>query len=242
MAIMIEKVPDERTVLARIRAEMEQQLLAGGAPEEVHSFLIQHWARLMLGIYLAKGNKDPDWQAGWETVSALLWSLSPKQGREDTVQLLRTLPALLARLQEGCVALVMPLAERDALFKRLALLHAAVVREGLHSVMPGGEPAAGISRAADAGDEDLAALVPAALPASSDVGVAEKPRGALPKLGLGNRVRFMGGEENRELLVHWISPMGGMYLFTNNQGLEAITLTRARLEAKFRAGEAQLAG
>lgn len=244
MAIMSEKVPDERAVLARIRTEMEQQLRTGGAPEEVHSFLVQHWARLMLGIYLAKGNQDPDWQAGWDTVSALLWSLSPKQGREDTAQMLRTLPTLLARLQEGCIALAMPLAERDALFKRLALLHAAVAREGLHSGPAGREPAAGMATAPDAGEGEgiLASLAPAALPMPARGAVPDRPGGVMPKLGLGNRVRFLGAGENRELLVHWISPMGGMYLFTNSQGLEALTLTRARLEAKFRAGEAQLAG
>lgn len=242
---MSDKVPDERTVLARIRSEMEQHMREAGAPEEVHAFLVQHWARLMLGIFMAKGNQDPDWQAGWDTVSALLWSLSPKQGREDTVKMLRTLPTLLARLQEGCVALGMPLAERDTLFKRLAMLHAAVAREGLHS---GAGPDTVGRVTLDGGDTELAKLAPAPLPAIPPENAPSPPvpgartDGILPKLERGNRVRFIASGEDRELVVNWISPMGGMYLFTNSQGLEALTLTRARLEAKFRAGEARLAG
>jgi hypothetical protein len=35
--------------------------------------------------------------------------------------------------------------------------------------------------------------------------------------------------------------MGGMYMFANDQGLDAITLTQARLAARFREGEVWLA-
>jgi hypothetical protein len=42
-------------------------------------------------------------------------------------------------------------------------------------------------------------------------------------------------------MVHWVSPLGGMYLFTNDQGLDALTLTRARLAERFAAGTARMA-
>jgi hypothetical protein len=40
--------------------------------------------------------------------------------------------------------------------------------------------------------------------------------------------------------LNWISPAGGMYLFGNEQGLDAMTLTRARLTERFAQGLAAL--
>lgn len=233
----------EHIVLTRVRGEVERQFHASGAPVEIYEFLIQHWSRLMTDIFMAKGNQDPDWQAGWDTLNALLWSLSPKQGRKETTLMLRALPSLLVRLQEGCVALGMSVPERDAMFQRLAMLHAAVAREGLHA---DGHEATGNADRLDEGLEpetsvDLSKLPP---PSHGDgaeieaIGVVDE-RG-FPELKVGSRISLRVGADDRLMLLNWLSPMGGMYLFTNEQGLDALTLTRARLEAKFRQGEAKL--
>lgn len=236
----------ERIVLARIRGEVARQLQDCGAPEEVHDFLAQHWARLMTDIFMAKGNQDPDWQAGWDTVNALLWSLAPKQGRKETTLLLKTLPGLLARLQEGCAALGLPGPERDAFFERLAVLHAAVARAGLQEE-PRMEPDE--SGAPDHHEKAGEPLVDfSCLPsprqgyssvAAGDMSPVAQP---FPVLSLGCRIRLRVGLEDKILQLNWLSPMGGMYMFTNEEGLDALTLTRARLETKFRLGEAQLVG
>lgn len=123
---MYDTLLNERDVLARIRLEMEKHLLQHQAPEDVNEFLIQHWAKLMTGIFMAKGNQDADWNAGWDAVNALLWSLSPKFGRVETEKMLRLLPSILSRLQEGCNALGLSSPERDPFFERLAMLHAAI--------------------------------------------------------------------------------------------------------------------
>lgn len=233
----------ERIVLTRIRCEVERQLRDSGAPEEVHGFLTQHWSQLMTDIFMAKGNQDPDWQAGWDTMNALLWSLAPKQGRKETTLMLRTLPNILARLQEGCAALGMPAHDRDPFFERLALLHAAVARAGLRegdastSIGPGG------------GEEDLiteevvdiARLPPPSLNFESPPCSLDSMEGhGLPELNVGSRISLRVGVEDKILRLNWLSPMGGMYLFTNEEGMDALTLTRARLEAKFQQGEARL--
>jgi len=232
---MAEKSPRTSDVLNKIQDEMAQQLKKSGAPEEVHIFLMQDWSRLLVGIYLAKGNQHSDWKAGWETVHALLWSLAPKRGMEETSTLLRMLPTLLSRLHAGCAALTMPLGDRDALFERLAMLHAALAREGLQA-RPDEEGPITRLRAEDVAspeESDLHGLsAPELLPTDQRI--------AQPKLQLGDRVVFKGQGSARELVLTWISPMGGMYLFANELGLDAVTLTRARLEAKFQAGEASL--
>lgn len=235
----------ERIVFLRIRGELERQLHHCGAPEEIHEFLTQHWARLMTDIFMAKGNQDPDWQAGWDTVNALLWSLAPKQGRKETALLLKTLPSLLARLQEGCTALGLPGSERDAFFERLAILHAAVAREGMHEGVSLTPDETGAPAPRDLGgvpDVDFSRL-PAPLQGSADAAMAPDPDAGgqpLPALTLGCRIRLRVGLQDKILLLNWVSPMGGMYMFTNEEGRDALTLTRARLEAKFRLGEAQL--
>ena len=176
-------------------------------------------------------------------MNALLWSLSPKRGRQETALMLRTLPGLLARLQEGCAALGVPAPERDALFGRLAMLHAAVAREGLHAD-PSMESEAVEQlevAAAQAVALDFANLPP---PSHDDGAILAQDDDAEPaplsRLTIGSRVVLRVGAEDKMMALNWVSPMGGMYLFTNKHGLDALTLTRARLAAKFREGEAKL--
>ncbi len=198
----------------------------------------------MTDIFMVKGNQDPDWQAGWDTMNALLWSLAPKHGRAETTLFLRALPHLLSRLQEGCIALGVPTVERDAFFERLAMLHAAVAREGLQA--GSGNDSEGAGKHLDDAEGVVTSFNFSELPAPTC-----EPRGAasqdaiasseiVPSLKVGSRIRLRVGREDKVLMLNWLSPMGGMYLFTNEEGLDAMTLTKARLVSKFRQGEAQL--
>lgn len=241
---MRESVPTERDVLGRIRLEMEKYLHENEAPEDVHYFLIHHWARLMTSIFMAKGNQDADWNSGWDTVNAMLWSLSPKYGRLETEKMLRMLPSILARLQEGCAALAIPSLEKDMFFERLAMMHAAVARAGLKYREDQDQGVTRMGASADGGTQaDLAKLVPTALSGHA----TQEPHGHsltshpdLPELKRGDRVRFTQGKENRVLRLNWVSPAGGMFMFANEQGLDALTLTRSRLAERFQAGAARL--
>jgi len=239
---IVNKQANEHTVLLRIQTEMDRHLLEHDAPEEIIGFLRQHWARLLTGIFMAKGNQHADWLAGWDTVNALLWSLAPKASRSETEKMLHMLPTLLARMHEGCAALSIPLPERDALFERLAMMHAAVARAGLRCR---NEPETGITHLAAVPEPDaavdLAALNP---PRSMPIEFEPAPTAgmplAMPALKLGDRVRFRLQDQIRILHLNWVSPAGGMYLFGNEQGLDAMTLTRARLADRFTHGQAAL--
>lgn len=227
---MHESVATEREVLDRIRLEIDKHLRDQKAPEDVHDFLVHHWARLMTGIFMAKGNQDPDWIAGWDTVNLLLWSLSPKSGRQETETMLRGLANILARLHEGCAALGISLPEQDAFFGRLALLHAAVARDGLKFRERPGQASQSEASGGDTAGAELADAGDGAPP----------PPAGLPELKSGDRLRFGTAGEERVLVLNWVSPVGGMYMFTNDQGLDALTLTRARLQERFQAGTAHL--
>jgi len=233
---------NEHVVLHRIQAEMDRYLLEHDAPEEIVGFLRQHWARLLTGIFIAHGNRSADWLAGWDTVNALLWSLSPKNSRVETEKMLHMLPTLLARMHEGCAALSISMFERDLIFERLAMMHAAVARAGLRCR---NEPEIGVTRLASMPRLDEAAdLTALEAPKNNPISFASPPTTnmplPMPDLKIGDRVHFRLQDQARTLFLNWISPAGGMYLFGNEHGLDALTLTRARLAERFSQGQAAL--
>lgn len=232
----------EKSVLQRIQSEMDRYLLEHDAPEEVRGFLRHHWAQFLTVIFLTRGNQHADWLGGWDTLNALLWSLAPKSSRSETEKMLHMLPTLLSRLQAGCAVVGMSTLERDALFERLAMMHAAVARAGLRCR---DQAEVGITRLAESSDvegaADLAVLNP---PTYSTIELDPPPETGMPlpmpQLNIGDRVLFRASGQVRTLYLNWISPAGGMYLFGNEHGLDAMTLTRARLAERFRHGQAAL--
>lgn len=231
----------ERQVHDHIRQEIEGRLARAGAPKEVRHFLLERWSYLLAGIYFSHGDQHPDWEAGWHTVNALLWSLAPKQDQEETEQFLRLLPTLLGRLQDGCDAMNLGVDERDELFSSLALLHAAVARVGLQTARDADGPVTQLGRDADLGfsEADLAGLDAGAMSGETphpDDGGHDPAR--IDGLKVGDSMRFRIDGAEKMLFLQWVSPMGGMYLFADEEGYDAVSLTRARLNEKLSRGEA----
>jgi hypothetical protein len=233
----------ERQVLDHIRQEVEARLASSGAPREIREFLLDHWALLLAGIYFSRGDQHPDWEAGWHTVNALLWSLMPKRDQEETEQFLSLLPTLLGRLQDGCDAMNLDAGERDQLFSQLALLHAAVARDGLQAARDAEGPTTQLGRDADRqfSEAELAALDVETL-AVEPIGPAPPPEEAasIDDLKVGSRARFVIEGQERSLFLQWVSPMGGMFLFADQDGYDAVSLTRARLADKIASAEVTL--
>lgn len=242
---------DELAVYARVRAEMDRLTDHAEIPVDIRDFLLNQWSRLMTGLFMARGDQDADWRAGWETVNGLVYSLLPKHSVAETEQFLRELPRLLWRLHEGCTALGLLSNQRDQLFSRLALLHASIARDGLQIGKSPDEPRLGevyepeeeeVSQAAEqAASPDVSGTPsPAAAPVTS---APDGHKGeVVPSLSTGDRVSFKHERGERILVLTGKSPMGGMYMFTNEDGLEAMTYTHGRLAAKFRSGEARVVG
>ncbi len=233
----------EREVYEHIREEIENRLTRTGAALEVSDFLLNRWSYLLAGIYFSHGDQHPDWEAGWQTVNALLWSLVPKQDQEETEQLLRLLPTLLGRIQDGCDAMNMDGAERDALFSQLALLHAAVARPGLQADHDESGPVTHLALDADLemGDEELSGLgeqTPLVVVPESATAASAVP--GLDTIKVGDAVYLKTPGGGKTLYLQWASPMGGMYLFADSDGFDAVSLTRARVVERLRSGELRL--
>jgi len=235
---MVFKKQDIESYL-RIQDDLRALIERARAPEDVSEFILDRWGELLTSIRQDRGDEHPDWQAGWDTVHALLWSLSPKQTVEEVRYLLQLLPVLLERLQDGCAALHMEKSECDLFFEHLAMLHAAIVRGGAEpeglvdphdfGAEPGAFPEGG----------EMLTTAPVAVPSESGrvpFGLDELVAGLKP----GVRVQLTEAGRDRRLRLQWVSPMRGMYLFTDEQGQDALSMTRAKLKDKFHAGEACL--
>jgi hypothetical protein len=231
----------EERVHERICGEIESRLRKTGAPLEIRSFLLDRWSFLLAGVYFSHGDRHPDWEAGWHTVNALLWSLTPKLGQAQTERFLRLLPELLERLHSGCDAMQLEAGERDRFFAGLTLLHAAVMRAGLGNVRDHAGPFSRLGQEADRAfsDEEMARLVTESL-VDEDFNRQGGEVTGIDRLRVGEGVNFQVDGVEKRLYLQWLSPMGGMYLFADRSGCDAITLTRARLSAKLASGEARL--
>jgi hypothetical protein len=230
----------DKQILARIREEIRSRLSALAMPRQVEDFLLEKWSLLLRDIYMSRGGEHADWQAGWDTVDALLWSLSTKESRQETERMLRILPVLLGRLQEGCTALGMAEDESGPFLKQLAEWHAAVASSGLQPSREGGAL------------RSLSPVEPVAVPALE---LAGRQAGETPAPGMGavapsllDRLhpgawvtfRCVGGD--KDLCLQWISATGNMFLFADSQGLDALSLTRQRLQERLDRGELSLRG
>jgi hypothetical protein len=233
--------PRSEAVLSSIRNDVLVLLERSQAPDEVRGFLLQRWTRLLAEISVSRGEAHSDWAAGWDTVHALLWSLAPKQGPEDALRLLQLLPLLVERLQDGCEALQMDAVERDGFFANLAMLHAAIVRGGLH---PGAVPPPFAEHLDAPGSAPMSAYTstpPEPSPRALDDSASSDVDGIISALQPGSRLCFIDDSDSEtELILQWVSPMRGMFLFTDAKGYEAVSLTRAKLKEKWQRQEARL--
>ncbi len=227
-------------VLTRIQDELQVLIERAQAPEDVREFLLDRWARLLAGISLGKGEQNSDWLAGWETVHALLWSLAPKQGAEDAGRLLQLLPLLVERLHDGCQALHVDKDECDAFFSHLAMLHAATLRAGTQpeSLSIEAAHAHDFSETVAIARRDADANAQAE-PDTRLAGVDVNADALLDAMRPGSAIDFADGEGQRRLSLQWVSPMHGMFLFSDAEGFAALSLTRGKLREKLLGGSAR---
>lgn len=226
----------------RVREDLLVLLERSQAPEDVRGFLLNRWSCLLAGIGLNKGDNHPDWLAGWDTVHALLWSLAPRQGLAEAMQLLQLLPLLVERLQDGCQALHLETAECDPFFANLAMLHAAIVRGAMQSdAMP-----TQLAEQFESNDPvTLSHYAPSDLPNSLPNPVCEDTSEvidqAVSALMPGASISLRDPETGtKQMTLQWVSPMRGMFLFTDSRGSDAVSLTRAKLKDKLLRHEAEL--
>jgi hypothetical protein len=212
----------------------------------VADFLQRHWRLVLARAYNQAGEGGEPWRQALATLDDLLWSIEPKAAPEDRARLLGILPALLKRLRTALEALDIGDAW-DPFFAQLIRLHVAA----LHNEAPEPPPippepprAEGPPSAVLGGSRDFRTLAQvdaeaaqASRPAASAPVVAppaDEPgdpyRRLAQSLTVGAWVELESDRGTRKTLrLSWVSELRGVYLFTNRQGENALTLAATSL-------------
>jgi len=283
----------EKREMARMIAidETDRRANESQLPIAVSAMLRGPWARVLERVYIRDGGRMETFAEFLEAADDLIWSVTPKLDQEQRQRLVRMLPALLKRLQEGMEIAAVEQQDRERFFAALVDCHAAAVKAGLRgeSVTPlirssvstaetaplfekliNEEKAretelknanrSGIARIhfTDTGVE-IEEIVAGSINASSKVDVGDSAGHAaghaagmsdenwadlgqpMPALKRGAWLEFIqaGGGKIRAKLT-WVSPLKGVYLFTNPGASEALSITPDILEAQFKRGQARL--
>lgn len=99
-------------------------------PEAVRLFLCQEWVKPLRAAYLTGGIESHNWLEAVGLMDDLIWSVRPKLTRESRQYMVKTLPALLRRLQEGMTRAGLEQSVREQFMSRLVHCHAAAVKAG----------------------------------------------------------------------------------------------------------------
>jgi hypothetical protein len=106
-------------------------------PDTVRLFLCQEWIKPLRAAYQQGGSESPAWLEAVGLMDDLIWSVRPKLSRESRQYMVKTLPALLRRLQEGMAKAGIGQETRDQFMSQLVKCHAAAVKAGFN---PPSEP------------------------------------------------------------------------------------------------------
>lgn len=253
----------ERKELAasRVAAEVEPRISRRQVPAIVADFIGRHWRLVLLEIFVREGGSGAEWDEALRLMDDLLWSVEPKTTQEERSRFLVQLPAMLKRLRAGLERVGL---ERiwDEFLSELIRLHMASLQKD------GAESAPAAVRLSEPRDERVTNTVvplrPLELPAASPRAAAETshtpatptpdpgPSGPavepdddfmrlVQALEVGAWVEFQSVRGTRNTLrLNWVSEFKRVYLFTNRQGENAMTLAATSFADHLRKGTARL--
>ena len=245
----------ERAQVAQVvvQDEVNRAVDAQVVPDSIAEFVRTIWQQVLQYVYTHEGGQSPAWQASLKTMQDLLWSVTPKLNTEDRLALVAMLPELLKQLRDGMNLIQVESSRHDAIFAGLVACHAVAVKAGLQArnIAPEADEGMRVAMAEQSNVEMPPLPVIESVDAVTEhfdfpadpVDAVEEDEYTEQARGLkkGMWLEFMNKDgSNRTARLSWVSSLRGIYLFTNNQGLDAITITLPRLAARLRDGEARV--
>ncbi len=247
----------ERAQLAQtvVQDEIAKALaVSEGLPEVIVEFVQTIWQQVLTHVYMQEAELGGAWYASLQTMQDLIWSVAPKLNNDDRLRLVAMLPALLNQLRDGMQFLNIDTERRDAIFAGLVACHAVAIKAGLQAKY---EPVRDeeMVKAIEATQLEIPETLPevAALDevvvsmdenefsTSADIDEEDEFTEQARCLKKGEWLSFDNANgTTRNARLSWVSGLRGMYLFTNKQGLDAMTIALPRLAARLRAGEAHV--
>ncbi|MFZ5483629.1 MAG: DUF1631 domain-containing protein [Pseudomonadota bacterium] len=246
--------------------EVETALVGRPVPAPIRTFLQEYWVEFLASLHLRAGSESEPWRSAVSTMNDLIWSVAPKIDADARKRLVAMLPGLLKRLDEGVRCIGLGNEARDTFFSSLVRCHAEAVRAGLldegdvtpmapelpfENEIPVFDPPSDfvpvepVAENEPVDAEAILAPAPIELAQAIELAAPSIPQAgtdyALASLKRGSWIAYAreDGAEVRAKLS-WISPMKGVYLFTNRQGERAMSINAEGLAAKIASGEVRV--
>lgn len=257
-----------RMTKQRVRIEVERRC-KNILPKFVRQFLVSYWQNLLLVTAIKEGDESIAWKRNLTTMDNLVWSLQPKHTALERDRLVKLLPSLLRLLREGMALVSMREDDFQTFLEQLASAHATIVNAAARESSESDEVALlsatddplheRVAEDAEPVQEDKAVttatihrLVETGAIDVEEITLGDDDNGAqqvvedefverVRTLQQGMWVEFTqdDGSALRAKLT-WISPVTGVYLFTNRQGLKACDKTLQGLATELRRGSARV--
>lgn len=235
--------------------EVQSRLIGTQTPEIIREYVQSHWQPWLAALYLEPGADSPAWAAALANLDDLVWSVQPKLVAADRKRFLETLPGLLKRLDADLLAMGLPTTEHGHFFADLVTCHADAVKAEAHETLStavNAEPTLETDLALPMEApraEDFQSIPETSEPLPEQALLVTTPEMDAPSMrptGLACMQRGTWIEYRQDdgtplrAKLFWISPLKGLYLFTNRLGQRAISITAEGLERKLHSGEVTL--
>jgi hypothetical protein len=249
----LEQRDRQEIAASRVGEELATRTTDSVLPVLVASFFDRFWRRVLIDVFIRFGDAGEPWREALATMDDLIWSVKPKGTAQERSRLLTALPDLLKRLRRGLETVHLEEAW-DPFFDRLIRLHMGA----LHKEPPpeqASDPMFDQDAFATSATESLQTAGAASAPEfAEDMAQAEdstptSDETAPPdqylllarSLEVGDWVEFQSFRGTRKTLrLGWVSKYRGVYLFTNRQGDNALTLATTSLAGHLRKGTARV--
>lgn len=236
----------ERAEIAasRVSEAIAPRVQRGQIPRLIVAFLERHWRQVLTAIFIRAGDTGPEWAEAIRLIDELIWSVESKSGAQERDRLLALLPDLLKRLRQGLERVQLDGAWDD-FFSELIRLHMAALR---NDPVPDAGPSEGQALSSpplplprETGMTDSAIQLPQASVQAPTEGPEDRHLRLVQALDVGAWIEFQSFRGTRNTLrLNWVSEFKRVYLFTNRQGENAMTLAATSLAEHLRKGTARL--
>lgn len=245
-----------------IAGDAVERRLTSAVPENVRSFLKDHWQYVLKELYIRHGEDDHAYLEAVSMMDDLIWSVAPKTGSDERKKLVHTLPGLLRTMHSGLDVIGLTQSQRVSFFDELIALHSAAVKAGLSGIVAASvestlqsEPLPANAMAAQydvnpEGELFVTRTIENEVQIDEVVLVGARPSSALDgdiylervsALKRGDWVEFRQTETlPTRARLSWISPQRGIYLFTNPRSPRATSVSPEALAFQLRSGLADI--
>ncbi|MBK5966057.1 hypothetical protein CCR95_18730 [Thiocystis minor] len=244
MVAQLESVERREIAANRAATEIELRAKRHKVAPLIVDFLERHWRLVLAETFARAGDNGPDWSEGLRLMDELIWSVEPKFGQQERDRLLVLLPDLLKRLRQGLERVKLDGAWDD-FFSELIRLHmAALHNDNSSDVATRESQTRGVPdppRPSGVGDT-VADIQPLQAPKPEPTDArADRHLSLVQALEVGAWIEFQSFRGTRNTLrLNWVSEFKRVYLFTNRQGENAMTLAATSLADHLRKGTARL--